>query len=68
MKHRWSGVLEQNDPRRLASTARRSWRHWDIRRLVEHFSGGGAFRDDSATGDALGRLERNLLSNSVCLL
>lgn len=68
MTRTWSGVLEKNKPRRLASTFRRSWRDWDNRRAVEHFSAPGTFGDDPATGDALGRLERNLLPDSLRVL
>jgi len=65
---RWSGALEKNKPRRLASTFRRSRCDRDNCRAVEHFSGPGIFGDDPATGNALGRLERNLLPDSLRVL
>ena len=65
---RWSGALEKNKPRRLASTFRRSRCDRDNCRAVEHFSGPGSFGDDPATGNALGRLERNLLPDSLRVL
>ena len=65
---RWSDALEKNKPRRLASTYRHSWRDWDNYRPVEYLSGPGNFGDDPATGNALGCLERNLLSDSLRLL
>ena len=68
MTRRWSGALEKNKPRRLASTFRRSRRDWDNRRAVEHFSDPGHFGDDTATGNALGLLERNLLPDSLRVL
>ena len=68
MTRTWSGVLEKNKPRRLASTFRRSWRDWNNRRAVEHFPAPGTLGDDPATGNALGRLERNLLSDSLRVL
>lgn len=65
---RWSGALEKNKPRRLASTYRRSWRDRDNYRPVEYLSDSGNFGDDPATGNALGFLERNLLPDSLRLL
>ena len=65
---RWSGALEQNKPRRLASTYRRSWRDRDNCRALERFSGPGTFGDKPAAGDALGSLERNLLPDSLRVL
>ena len=65
---RWSGALEQNKPRRLASTYRRSWRDRDNYLAVEYLSGPGNSGDDPATGNALGCLERNLLPDSLRVL
>ena len=68
MTRRWSGALEKNKSRRLASTYRRPWRDRDNYRPVEHLSCPENFGDDPATGNALGLLERNLLPDSLRLL
>jgi len=65
---RWFGALEKNKPRRLASSFRRSRRDRDNCRSVGNLSGPGSVGDNPATGDALGRLERNLLPDSLRVL
>ena len=68
MTRRWSGALEQNKTRRLVSILRESrcYRHCD--RVVALFPGAGNSGPDSAAGDGLGSLERDLLPDPLRLL
>ena len=68
MTRRWSGALEKNKPRRLDSILRRSRRDRSHYRGVEDFPAPGNSGNSPATGDELGRLERNLLPDPLRLL
>ena len=65
---RWSGALEKNKPRRLVSILRRSRRNRPRHCTVALFSGAGDSGPDSAAGDGLGSLERDLLPDPLRLL
>lgn len=65
---RWSGALEQNKTRRLGSAFRQSRCDRHCGRVVALFSGAGNSGRDSAAGDGLGSLERDLLPDPLRLL